>query len=540
MATSKLFTASGLLGILLCGCATKLSNADLLRNGYDELNAGNYQSAETKFQQSLVGYQSSGIQIGQLWAMIALGDVFLEQGNFDAAIAQYDKCDAFANQQNIAGGAEAIIRLEHQMKSAWRGVATQKADPNIFYDFLLTRSPGIHLKTQLLALQQSGDRAKLIEFVADNTGNQYSRLAMFELFKLDYLALAALSNESLERFNAKYNPKLINSFLSDYVTQTKGGKVRLRPQINAALKIELPAKSPIEVIDLHHGWFRVLLANGQQGWVNQADVELQVKPTLSAELTSFIALNSKGIRDFHYDNAKNSSEISAVENFLFLYPDDSSLSVITERLVSLYRLQDNFAGYMAAYELTKDKEDIKNAYRLASTQQENKRVELALFNSFDPHKFVKIDLTASRESELKQFSGSSLVVSFKGVEKNFYRQLTVAMDKSSGVPFKYGDYKVKLKVKFNLDYTIPINGKGKDFHEKEIFVNLNASNNFKDVVHLNFDNVPVNGSFHSAAAGLISGLANMFGQNMSSSDLDINTNLRSTQLDYELVQAQGE
>ena len=91
-----------------------------------------------------------------------------------------------------------------------------------------------------------------------------------------------------------------------------------------------------------------------------------------------------------------------------------------------------------------------------------------------------------------------------------------------------------------MDYTLPINGKGKDFETQTILVTLSPENNYTSEHEITFSGIPVDGKFHTLAATMAAGLANLFGMNTKSSDMEIPMSLKSTKLAYELQYVNGE
>ena len=241
-----------------------------------------------------------------------------------------------------------------------------------------------------------------------------------------------------------------------------------------------------------------------------------------------------------YNLAKQSNSVDSYKAYLAAHTSGQFNQQAINGLINAYRKLNRFDAYMSAYALSASKQDIQSALKVSSNIQQRKQIELALFNSLGANRFINIDVTASRESELKEVTSSGLVTSFKGMAKDYYRKLTISVDKNAGVPFKYGIYQAKTEVKLYLDYTLPINGKGKDFETQTILVTLSPENNYTSEHEITFSGIPVDGKFHTLAATMAAGLANLFGMNTKSSDMEIPMSLKSTKLAYELQYVNGE
>lgn len=275
--------------------------------------------------------------------------------------------------------------------------------------------------------------------------------------------------------------------------------------------------------------------NTAKGWTS---LDYLSKKNLS-KYKKPIYLIKKQIDNGDYLVAQKGNTVISYTNYLNLHKNGIHSSSATKGLIEAYRAKKTFNGYMNAYEISKSKQDIRSAYQKAISDVEFKQVELTLFNSFDSDKFVKVDILQRKEGELEKVASSQLVTSFKGMAKDYTYKVKVSLDQSAGMRFKYGSYSVVSALKLNLDYSLPINGKGKDFEIKNIDVVLAANNNYSATFDVKYSGIPVSGEFHMLASTMLSGVASLFGMDVKAKDMGIKTTLQSRQLTYEVLSVES-
>jgi len=227
--------------------------------------------------------------------------------------------------------------------------------------------------------------------------------------------------------------------------------------------------------------------------------------------------------------------LSGLDKYMTKHSDLKSLKLVSDKYVFFYRKEKSFNGFMSAYEITHSRRDIQNAYKLAKTVPEKRIIEIALFKYFGKSKFLNVQIGKSSESTLKELKSSSFLTSFRGMGKDYYKTINVALDKNQGIKFQYAKYKVKLKIKLDLDYTPHINGKGKDYSTRSISVVLNNANIYNKKELVVFSNIPVQGEYHMAAIRGLKFLAGLMGQDTSKLSEEIPVQLNKAVVKYEII-----
>ena len=200
--------------------------------------------------------------------------------------------------------------------------------------------------------------------------------------------------------------------------------------------------------------------------------------------------NSNDIKNF----LKNIKSISQLDTLLGNEKDIQTHNLVLNKYAKMYREYNTFKGYLKAFSYTHEQQDIESAYKLAKTIEDKKEIEITLIKHFGINSVFKISgiLKGNEGSGSSDFQYQKFIADFKSNEGKAILNLRVSKSDNSKVPIKYGDYKVKVKVKLALKYQTVTFGIGltdTQYIERVIWVNLTKSNNYTDTREIDFGKV---------------------------------------------------
>lgn len=153
----------------------------------------------------------------------------------------------------------------------------------------------------------------------------------------------------------------------------------------------------------------------------------------------------KSIKD-EWDNAKN---LNSIRNEFRLL---GSSRKIKNRLLYLYREQNDFNGYINAFEISKNQNDFKKANKLTKTIKEKKKLEKIVVLSKKPSDLFSIDfLKNQKEGKARHFNRNVKYTAGYTASGGVIRTNSVVKSK---FPLKYNEYKIKVKIKTTTNYSI--------------------------------------------------------------------------------------
>lgn len=119
---------------------------------------------------------------------------------------------------------------------------------------------------------------------------------------------------------------------------------------------------------------------------------------------------------------------------------------VEQRKVDLFRAVDSFDGYIKAFELTKSKNDVKHAYRLAKTLDQKKELEALLVSQIEPSRMFDVKMTGMVMDDHEK-AGTNLIVLGSDVRalKNLVINYKIIQKKNSPISLKYGQYRVTVQ-----------------------------------------------------------------------------------------------
>ena len=113
-----------------------------------------------------------------------------------------------------------------------------------------------------------------------------------------------------------------------------------------------------------------------------------------------------------------------------------------------YRKQNNYAGYMKAFKISNEIQDIKKAYALADTIEKKLQAEKYLVDNMPAEKLVDVSIYNKNKSTVKVTQGDVLkVFSYAGSHKSISVQTKVSSDY-----LEYGKYKVDIQYTLDIPY----------------------------------------------------------------------------------------
>jgi len=143
-----------------------------------------------------------------------------------------------------------------------------------------------------------------------------------------------------------------------------------------------------------------------------------------------------------------------LEHFLSFYTnDDKTLTKnAKKRLQIIYRKKNNFFGYISAYKLFKEIDDLKHAYNKAETAKEKAKIEQLSFERVKTKEaMVHLQLSINEPSYTKSNASSGM---FSQSTQYGYVSISgnVKVRFSNDLPYKptFGKYLVSVKLKLNI------------------------------------------------------------------------------------------
>ncbi|QPL56068.1 hypothetical protein [Vibrio navarrensis] len=356
---------SYLLLFLLLGCAGQLSNTEHLQHGYQSLSENKLDSAQSHFEQSLKGYEASGVSIGQFYALTALGELELAKDQPQSAIEYFRNASEFEVNNRLSLDVSIKSRHKAKEREAYYQLSKAKNDASIYHQYLSQQDPDEYSKlliNELTRLTNAKDVEGLEEFSEVTKGSYFSRQALFSVLEIEYEKLDTQNIAQLRDFIQKYNDKKVNTLISEpkLVRETN---LYDSPQFTN-VKARLTPVMQLMVIESNSDALWVTLENQQHGWVMSKDVTLATSKEQQIRYQSITASSKEAIRTILYKDAMHSKDTAVLVSYLGQYKAHSSASDVKNRLVGLYREQKSVQGYRNAFKWSGDSNDLSSEYVL--------------------------------------------------------------------------------------------------------------------------------------------------------------------------------
>jgi hypothetical protein len=359
-----------LLGLIsLIGCSHTPSNSELLLRSYSGMQQGEFKQAELDIQQSLKGFEASNIKVGQLRALIALGDLAVAQKSYGVAIERYTTAEQFAFEHRI-GLEEVGLDLMKKQFSTMKLFFEKSGVNNDYYQHLAKRDikrDKRYLEAYVTGLIKTKSAERVLAFAQDHATSNIGMEAHLQLFmrESDKVGISL----SGDQFLTEFNYERLSAWFKGYLIIDKVATLRQGPSTNYQTVKELTQADPIFVVDQVDDWFRVV-SGDHAGWIYSGEIRLVHNKNQEAKYTNAAQSIGEAAKVSLYSAAVKSVNPAAIHTYTFLYPYDRAAQEIKRSLIVTYRAKNDFNGYANAFILSGHEHDFGKALSLAKDENQ--------------------------------------------------------------------------------------------------------------------------------------------------------------------------
>lgn len=236
-----------------------------------------------------------------------------------------------------------------------------------------------------------------------------------------------------------------------------------------------------------------------------------------------------------YENAVKSNSADSLKVFMDKYSIDADNAFFKAALLASYRAENTFAGFMGAFRLQGEAEDIRQAMQRATTPTQLAEAEHALVRMIPFDRLFSLRLGERYDSPLRAANQSALFHSVTAQVKDIERKVRISVRGDSPLQLQQAVLRVKVDFVEHFDYSPPLNGPEKDVLKQSLTFHLRPGNNWSDEQTLVFKGVPVQGTYRPGGVGGINLLSRLIGGPSVSADaFDMEFSLLGSRLEYEV------
>jgi len=166
---------------------------------------------------------------------------------------------------------------------------------------------------------------------------------------------------------------------------------------------------------------------------------------------------------------------------------------INQKKANFFRQEHTYEGYINAFMLTKDIDDLQQAYSLAETDEQKAKIEKLLVKNIPADQLIDVTLKNQEDTKINTGKGDVLIFSYAVSQKDILIDTIV-----SSKQLEYGSYKVTIEYTLSIPYKTTVTflvtvatKEVKTMIKEEIYT-LNSENGYKDTKTITFSNVIAN------------------------------------------------